>query len=396
MKVKFLDLGNQPIANGFLKPDQTKDEFFFNLSIGFDRETKLVSLMEFVDKGKLFNEDYVYVSSGSKTMRKHFKTTSKLIKDRFSPKKVLEIGSNDGVFIKNFARSKSLAVEPCGNFAELTNKLGYKTRASFWNQETSDNIVQEDGTVDVVFSANCMCHIPDLYNAFKAVESVLSPDGVFIFEDPSLDNMIVKNSFDQIYDEHAHIFSVIALSNVLNDAGLEIFDVQKLTVHGGSNRIFAKKKSNEWIKIEKSVKESLDKEVELGLGEFKTYENFAIRVQENKRQLVNLLKDLKNNNKKVIGYGATSKSTVVYNYCGIDRSLLFCVTDTTSYKQNKLAPGVHIPVVSPPDTGIDETVDYAFLGAWNFEKEIRQKEKKFLKRGGKFITHVPTVKVLEA
>ena len=396
MKVKFLDLGKQPIANGFLRPDQTNDEFFFNLSIGFDRETKLVSLMEFVDKGKLFNEDYVYVSSGSKTMRKHFKSAAKLINDRFSPKKVLEIGSNDGVFIKNFAKSKSLAVEPCGNFAEITNNLGYKTRSVFWNEKTSNDVVREDGNVDVVFSANCMCHIPDLHNAFKAVENVLNSNGIFIFEDPSLDNMIIKNSFDQIYDEHAHIFSVIALSNILNEAGLEIFDVQRLNVHGGSNRIFAKKKNNSNVKIESSVKDSIDKELDLGLDKLRTYENFSIRVQENKKNLVNLLTELRNNNKKIIGYGATSKSTVVYNYCGIDKGLLDCVTDTTSYKQDKLAPGVHIPVVPPPENGIDDSVDYAFLGAWNFEKEIMQKEKAFLKRGGRFITHVPTVQVLEA
>lgn len=395
MKKKFLDLGNQPIANGFLNSEQIKEESFFNLSIGFDDETSLVSLMDFVEKDKLFNKEYVYVSSMSKTMPKHFKSLSELIKKQFSPKKVLEIGSNDGIFIKNFPPLQTYAVEPCSNFAKLTNNLGYKTRDAFWNYKTSKNIIEEDGKMDLVFSANCICHIPDLEETFNAVYDVLSEKGVFIFEDPSLDNMINKGSYDQIYDEHAHIFSVIALSNILKKSNLEIFHVEKIDVHGGSNRIFAKKKNNQDIPINNSVNEHIQEEIKTGLNNFKTYEQFALRVAKSKKDLYILLNELKKDNKKIIGYGATSKSTIVYNYCGIDSSLLDYVTDTTPHKQNKLTPGTHISVVKPADSGIDNSIDFAFLGAWNFKEEILKKEKKFLERGGKFITHVPEVMILD-
>jgi len=351
--------------------------------------------MDFVEKDKMFNEDYVYVSSMSKTMPKHFKSLSNLIKKQFSPKKVLEIGSNDGIFIKNFPPPQTYAVEPCSNFAKLTNDLGYKTRDAFWNHETSKSIIEEDGKMDLVFSANCICHIPDLEETFSAIYDVLNEKGIFIFEDPSLDNMIKKNSYDQIYDEHAHIFSIIALSNVLKKSNLEIFHVEKIAVHGGSNRVFVKKKNNQDIPINNSVNEQIQEEKKIGLNNFKTYEQFALRVEKSKKDLYNLLNELKKDNKKIIGYGATSKSTIVYNYCNIDSSLLDYVTDTTPHKQNKLTPGTHIPVVKPVDSGIDNFIDFAFLGAWNFKEEILKKEKKFLERGGKFITHVPEVMILD-
>tara|TARA_R100000657_G_C4681024_1_gene129618 strand:- start:1206 stop:2384 length:1179 start_codon:yes stop_codon:yes gene_type:complete len=390
MKKKFLDLGKQPIANGFLK--NKTDEFFFNLSVGFDEKTKLVSLMEFVSLEKMFNDSYVYHASQSKTMKKHFAETAFNLKKTLNPKTVMEIGSNDGVFIKNFSKKNTIAVEPCENFAKKTNNDGYKTYPSFWDIELAKQIVKNDGKQDLVFSANCMCHIPDILNAFESVKLLLSESGVFVFEDPSLLKMIERGSYDQIYDEHAHIFSVTALQNLLKKIGLEIFKVEQLDVHGGSNRIYASHASSR--QIDSSVTHSLKEEESSGLDKFDTYLKFAESVKQSKDELLKILSFYKSQGCKIVSYGATSKSTTIFNYCGITQDLIDYIVDTTPSKQGKLSPGVNIPVVSP-EQGFDNSVDVAFLGAWNFKKEILEKEKKFLQNGGLFLTHVPHIKEIK-
>tara|TARA_R110000824_G_scaffold65900_2_gene171275 strand:- start:139 stop:1323 length:1185 start_codon:yes stop_codon:yes gene_type:complete len=391
MKKLFLDLGKQPIANGFIEGEPPKDEFFFDLKVVFDEDTKLVSLAEFVKPELMFNDSYVYVSSMSQTMRTHFTNTASSLKEGFSPTKVLEIGSNDGVFIKNFDSNDTIAVEPCSNFAEITNDKGYHTYPEFWTTALSSQILEDHGKQDLIFSANCMCHIQDLDDAFTAIKALLSDDGVFVFEDPALDKMIERNSYDQIYDEHAHIFSVTALKNILNNNGLDIFRVDNLSVHGGTNRLYVKHKNNNKFSIQTSVDLNLQREQELGLKKYSTYIKFAEKVKQSKSDLVNLLDTLKKQGKKIVSYGATSKSTTVFNYCGITTDQIDYIVDTTPHKQGKLSPGTHIPVVSP-ETGFNDSVDVAFLGAWNFEDEILSKESNFIESGGFFVSHVPQVR----
>jgi len=392
MLKKFLDLGKQPIANGFLFKDQISDEYFFNLGVAFDEETKLVTQTEYVDPPLMFNDDYVYRGSMSKTMREHFKKLSGMLWENDNPMpKILEIGSNDGVFLKHWPTDSTVAVEPCGNFAKETRKMGYKTYKEFWGTELAKEIKLVDGERDIIFAANCICHIPNLDEAFKAVNLLLKDNGVFIFEDPSLAEVINNNSYDQIYDEHPHIFSVIALDNLLNRFGLEIIKVENLTVHGGSNRVYAMKKGFGVVDI--SVEQNKSYERVLGLDEFETFLRFAKRVEQSKEDLVRLLTKCKDEGKKVISYGASSKSTTIFNYCGIGPELLNYITDTTPEKQGKLSPGMHIPVIAP-EQGFNNTVHFAYLGAWNFIKEIKDKEKEFVGGGGRFITHVPTIQVV--
>ncbi len=390
MKKEFLDLGKQPIANKFLDDNEFDNEFFFHLKAVFDEDTNLVSLNEFVKPELMFNEDYAYHASMSETMKSHFKLLAEDLQKTYKPINVLEIGSNDGIFIRHFNPDTTTAVEPCGNFAKMTNDMDYKTYPEFWTSKLSSLIKQEHGTMDLIYAANCICHVHDLDDTFTAVKNLLSEDGIFVFEDPSLLRMMERGSYDQLYDEHAHIFSVTALSNLLDRNGLEIFRVDNLTVHGGSNRIYAKLKSNRYQPVESSYYQHIDEEKSFGLDRYETYEMFAERIKKSKKDLVSLLKRLKLEGKKVIAYGAASKATTVFNYCGIDESLVEYITDTTPSKIGKYQPGTHIPIVSPDD-GFDESVDVAYLGAWNFRTEIMNKETSYLTRGGKFITHVPEV-----
>ena len=396
MKKEFLDLGRQPIANKFLKEDEFEGEFFYDLKVIFDEDTKLVSLKDFVKPELMFNEDYAYSTSMSYPMVKHFELTANMLKEEFNPKTVLEIGSNDGPFIKNFDTETSICVEPCENFAKKTTDMGYRSYISFWDTDVSHGIKEVHGEMDLVYAANCICHIQNLDECFAAVKNILSKDGVFVFEDPSLLRMLERGSYDQIYDEHAHIFSITALDNILMNNGLKIFRVDNLLVHGGSNRVYVSHLPvHTFLRfrpVEISVKENLQREYDFGIDNFQTYEIFSERVNKSKKDLVELLTKLKDEGKRVVSIGATSKSTTVFNYCGIDKSLIECITDTTPDKQGMLSPGSYIPIVDRGLVNLNN-YDYAFLGAWNFKDVIANKEREFVENGGKFITHVPEVMV---
>ncbi len=314
------------------------------------------------------------------------------------PKFIIEIGSNDGAFLKNWPNDYTIGVEPCGNFAKVTEDMGYQTYSEFWTTELSEKI-KNDGHVDfdLIYAANCICHIQNLDECFAAVKNILSKNGVFVFEDPSLLRMLERGSYDQIYDEHAHIFSVTALDNILMNNGLKIFRVDNLSVHGGSNRVYVSHLPvHTFLRfrpVEISVRENLQREYDFGINNFQTYEMFSERVNKSKNDLVELLRELRFiRDKRIICIGATSKSTTVFNYCDIDESLIECITDTTPDKQGLLAPGSHIPVVDRESVNLND-YDYAFLGAWNFKDVIANKEREFVENGGKFITHVPEVMV---
>jgi len=393
MLVKFLDLGSQPIANNFLKVEKISDrEIFYPLTMAIDTDTLLVTQETPVDKELMFHENYAYSSSTSKTMQDHFKSIADKITSDFKPKKVLEIGSNDGIFIKNFLNKEIqiCGVEPCGNFSKITNDLGIKTFNNFWSLDFSKKIEQDIGKIDVIFSANCMCHIPDLHDAFLGIRSILSEQGVFIFEDPSLVSMLSNNSYDQIYDEHIHIFSLHALKNILQKAGLTLYHVEKLSVHGGSHRVYACKDTADITQTD-DLRLALEEENLAGITSIQTYFDFAKRVEDSKNNLVYALKKFKENGKRIISYGATSKSTTVFNYCNLDSSVIDFIVDVTPAKIGKVSPGTHVPIVSRNDVVLGDN-DVIFLGAWNFEKEIVEKEKQAIEQGAIFVTHVPIVR----
>ncbi len=395
MNKVFLNLGRQPLANSFLKDinkNTLRNEFFYNLKICFNTKNYLVSIVKPVNPKKQYTDKYAHRASESKTMRSAFKKVAKKLIKRFRPKKTMEIGSNDGVFLKNFNKKSVIAVEPCKNLAKLTKKL-FKTYDEFWNLKLANKLIkQKKGKIDLIFSANTISHIPNLKETFQGIFNILSDDGVLVIEDPSLLKVLQNNSYDQFYDEHVYVFSSISINNIIKDYGLRLFDVENLPTHGGSNRYYICKKNGKYKKSLR-LKKAIKREVSYNLHKIESYLKFSKRVNLSKKNLFNLIKRLKKKNKKIISYGATYKSTTVFNYCNFNSKLIDYVTDTTLNKQGKYTPGTHIKIISP-EYGMNRTVDYAFLGAWNFKKEIFKKEKNFFKKGGKFITHVPRVMTL--
>ena len=391
-KINFLNLGKHPITNNFLPNAKPKNEFFYNLKLSYHTETKLISLNNFVPPKKMFNNRYAHRASASLTMRQAYADLAKKIKKKFNPRSILEIGSNDGVFIKHFSDVQNIGVEPCKNLANLTTKMKIKTYDKFWTFQLSRKINKKHGKFDVIYSANTISHIHKLNETFKAIENSLNVEGVFILEDPSLLKSLQKLSYDQFYDEHAYVFSITALKNITKKSGLEIFNIEALNTHGGSNRVYFKKIINKKFKISNNVKRHLLTEKKYGIHKFKTYQIFAKKVNKSKESLIKIFQSIKKKKKKIIGYGATYKSSTVLNFCKISKNYINYFVDTTPTKTGKFTPGSHIPIKAYK--GIADDVDYAFLGAWNFKDEIFKKEKKFIKRGGKFITHVPFPKII--
>ena len=393
MSKKLITFKNIPLSNSLLSSKQ-EDVELFDLTIGFDEKTKLVSLINNVSPEKLFPDDYVYDSSQSKTMVKHFKECAESLQKRFNPYDVLEIGSNSGIFIRHFNPDNTIAVEPCSNFAEITNDMEYKTYDDFWGKDLSELIRQEHGKMDVIFSANTISHIQGLDECLTSVKKCLNEDGVFVVECPSLLELLRENAFDQFYHEHQSYFSMIAFRNLLERNGLKLFDIELKPVHGGTYRFFICNENSSIDVNHKNIDKWEDEEKQFGVDSYEKLKDRMSIMKENMIDIKNTLEKIKSENKTVIGYGASAKFIQVSNMCNLNDSLIDYAIDTTPNKQNKFIPKSNIPIKKYDEDSL-ENVDYCFLGAWNFLSEIIEKEDKFLRSGGKFITHIPKLRIIE-
>ena len=391
MNKKFLDLGLQPLANNYVNKFN-KNQIKYNLKLFFNTQTKMVSISKRIPSEMMFTNNYPYRSSMSKTMRSSFYKLSLEIKKKFKPQSILEIGSNDGALIKNFNKNNIIGVEPCKNLAQITKKMGYITYNDYWTYPLAKKIKIKNKKIDLIYSANTLTHISNLNEVFKSITYLLSDKGILIIEDPSLLECIKKNSYDQFYNEHIYLFSATSVKDLLKKFNLEIFDIKNLETHGGTLRYYIKRKSDKTIPISKNVNKQIKKEIIFGLNKFSRFQKFSKNVLLSKIRLLNILNKLKKRKETVVGYGATAKAVTVLNYCNINNDLISNFIDTTPEKINKYIPGKNIKILKYNKKIIDN-YHYVFLGAWNFKKEIFNKEKNFLKKGGKFITHVPVPKI---
>jgi|TARA_B100001964_G_scaffold200040_1_gene226708 methylation protein EvaC len=394
---KVLDFGMQPLGNGFLETKDFKDEYFFQMEIGYSEVSMMLQLIEQPAPEKMFHDHYAFYSSTSRFMGQHFKQfANQVIQSGYLTQEdpfVVELGCNDGIMLKNFAEQgiRHLGIEPSLNVAQEANKHGVRTRSEFFSEALAEVIVREEGQADAFLAANVMCHIPDIVGVVKGIKKLLKPTGVVMFEDPYLGDVVAKTSYDQIYDEHVFLFSALSIQYLFGLQGMELIDLLPQKTHGGSMRYVLAHKGAHPVK--EAVTQLLAKEKAQGLDQLATFESFRTNVEQSRSDLVSLLKDLKAQGKKVAGYAATSKSTTVLNYCSIGPDLIEYICDTTPIKQGKLSPGVHIPVV-PYETFKNNPPDYAVLLAWNHAEEIMAKEKDYVAAGGKWMVHVPEVKVL--
>jgi len=394
--VAFMSFGQMPIANGFLAADDIASEYFFELAPAFCEQCGMFQIVEQPLPEKMFHDQYAFYSSTSRYMQTHFERFAISVLDRVLNERsdpfVVELGSNDGIMLRHFKNRgmRHLGVEPSVNVAEVARKAGISTISTFFSPQVADEIVAEHGYADAILAANVMCHIPDLAGVAAGVGRLLKPDGVFIFEDPYLGDMIAKTSYDQIYDEHVFIFSATSVASAFAAYNLELVDVVPQITHGGSMRYMLAPVGSRAVSA--GVGEQLAKEKAQELDRAETYRQFKDNCERSRNRLMEELNTMRAAGKRVVGYGATSKSTTVINYCGITPDHLEFISDTTPIKQGKLSPGAHIPV-RPYEEFVRKYPDCALLFAWNHATEIREKERAFIAAGGRWLVYVPEVKV---
>lgn len=392
----FMSFGQMPLANGFLTPDQFTDEYFFELSVGSCPHCGMFQLLEQPNREMMFNERYPFYSSSSREMAVHFQNFAERVKKDYlfsNDPFVVEIGSNDGTMLRHFANAdiRHLGIEPSRNVAQAAIAMGINTITTFFDEDCAREIVKKYGLADAFLASNVMCHIPYLHSIIKGMEILLRPKGVVMFEDPYLGDVIENTSYDQIYDEHVFLFSLSSISFLFGQHDMEIIDIEPQKTHGGSMRYIIARKG--MYPVSDRVDMQLKKEKNMALDKPETYDSFRKDCEHSRESLMALLRDLRRQGKRIVGYAATSKSTTIINYCGINTDLIEFISDTTPIKQGKFSPGAHIPI-RPYEEFLKNYPDYALLFAYNHAKEIMAKEQKFIESGGKWIVYVPEIKIL--
>ena len=392
-----INFGKMPIANGFISKNDLDNEYFFNLEAAYCPKCSLFQLVEMPDPKILFNQNYAYHSGESNSMQSHFKEICELLINKYNLNKnqfCVEIGNNDGGIVEylNLKGFSHLGVDPSKNVSDIAKGKGISVLNDYFSLETSKKIIQENSKADYILAANALAHIPDLYSVFSGIENLLTDKGIFITEDPYLLDVLNKTSYDQIYDEHVFIFSLTSMQNICDRFNLEVFDVEYVNTAGGSLRYFISKKNV--YKKSTNFNKFLDYENKNNLLDINTYKLFSNNCSKSKQSILDLFDKILSENKSICGYGATSKSTTIFNYCNIDTKYINFITDTTQIKQNKLSPGMHIPIYDYNYFQNNQT-DYCLLLAWNLKDEIFEKEKNNFSLKGNWITHIPFAQVIK-
>jgi len=385
----FMSFGKMPLANGFLSENEFALEYFFEMEVGFSENLSLFQLNDHPKPEKMFNKKYPFYSGSSELMKLHFTKYANWIKNEYlkSNSKLVEIGSNDGTFLSNFKNSNIdyVGFEPSENVATKAKRNNINTINDFFNMENIKILKNFQNNTDVICASNVICHMPNLKNLIFSIDKLLSKKGFFIFEEPYMGAMFKKISYDQIYDEHIFMFSINSVKKIFELYNFELIDVFPQITHGGSMRYVISRKKE--YNISQRVIEGLSMENKNNLDNIESCIKFKKNCENSRDKITNRLKKFKNEGKKICGYAATSKSTTILNYCNLNKNIISFICDTTKEKIGNFSPGKHIPIV-PVSHFHNNLPDVAYLFAWNHREEIFAKEKTFIEKGGKWVSHV--------
>ncbi len=392
----ILDLGVQPLANNLLRQeDLSKPEPKFPLRLAVCNSCWLLQILDLVPPVQLFS-DYLYFSSFSELMLRHAKEAAERYIEEFGLSHgnlVVEIASNDGYLLQNFVSAgvPCLGIEPAANIAEVAREKGIETLVEFFGKDLAMKLASSGKQADVVLGNNVFAHAPNTNDFVAGLKALLKPQGRIVLEFPYAVDLIEHTEFDTIYHEHVFYFTVTALQPLFKRHELQIFRVERLPIHGGSLRLFACHAGS--FPVETSVTNLMEAEERRGAASLGYYEGFAKRVLDIKRSLCDLLARLRQEGQRVAAYGASAKGSTLLNFCGVGKDQLDFVADRSTYKQGRLTPGTHIPIL-PADKLLEAQPAYTLLLTWNFADEIMAQQKAYRDRGGKFIIPIPKVKVV--
>ena len=365
------NFGRMPIANNFSKNLDKRN--LYDMEIAFNENNGLFQLVTAPKPKQMFNANYAFFSSTSNSMKTHFKDVANNIKKLMKKdSKIMEIGCNDGIFLENFKNFNHLGIEPSKNVCNISKSKKLKVVNSFFTKRLI-NQKKLQNKFDVIFAANVICHIPNILDLFKCIETSLKNEGFFIFEDPYLGSMLEKTSYDQIYDEHFYMFSASSIISILENFNLELIKAERIPTHGGSMRYYIKKTKSP--KISKELRKILKYEKEIKKSKIKKIKKFAKNCLASKKRILKIIDKIKIKGKNIYGYGATSKSTTILHFCNVKDNLIKGIFDNTPTKIGKIFPAKQIKIIDYKEFQ-NIKPEYCFLFAWNHSKEIFNKEKK--------------------
>ncbi len=393
----FVDLGMSPLCESYLDDGQLNDmEPFYPLHVFVCDKCLLVQLLEYVTPDRIFTE-YAYFSSYSDSWLQHAKSYTEMIAARLglnSRSQVVEVASNDGYLLQFFLTKgvKVLGVEPAANVAAEATRRGIPTVVRFFGKKTAEELVAGGCRADLLLGNNVLAHVPDLNDFVAGLKVLLAAKGTLTMEFPHLMRLIEGNQFDTIYHEHFCYFSLLTVERVFAAHEISLFDVEELSTHGGSLRVFGRHSDDHSRPVSSAVVELRERELRLGYGRVEFYSAFSDQVRATKRSLLEFLIHTKQQGRTVAGYGAPGKGNTLLNYCGIRTDFMDYTVDRNPYKHGKFLPGTHIPVF-PPEHIAETRPDFVLILPWNLETEI-VKQLAFIREwNGQFVVPIPRVKV---
>jgi SAM-dependent methyltransferase len=390
LKHTFIDLGTAPPSNSYLNETMlSESEKWYPLRVLVCDQCWLVQTQDFVEHDDMFNSEYAYFSSYSTSWLTHANRYTNNICGRFKLDNnsfVIEIASNDGYLLQYFKERNipCLGIEPTKSTAMSAREKGIEVDEDFFSVEKAESLLKTNQSADLLIANNVLAHVPNINDFVVGFSILLKPTGIATFEFPHLLNLIKFNQFDTIYHEHFSYLSLIAVKQIFNKNGLTIFDVEKLSTHGGSLRVYASRSDTNKHNIKPSVEEFIQEEVNEGITNIQFYTGFQKQAQQVKFNLLGFLLEAKKNNKTVMAYGAAAKGNTILNFSGIRADLLTCIIDRSPAKQNKYTPGSRIPIM--PESFLKKgKPDYVIILPWNLKDEIESQLNYIEEWNGKFV-----------
>lgn len=394
----FLDLVNAPPSNAYLREDQLNEpEKYYPLKIMVCDNCRLVQVDEYASSLDIFDNDYLYFSSYSTSWVEHARQYVEMITQRLrlsDKSNVMEIASNDGYLLQFFVKKgiPCIGVEPSTSTIPVAAEKGVESIPVFFGSQSASDIVGKRGKFDLIIGNNVLAHVPNINDFADGLNIALADNGTITMEFPHLLNLIKQTQFDTIYHEHYSYLSLTLVKSLFHAHGLRIYDVEKLSTHGGSLRIYACHDSSEYV-TKSSVNEVISEESEFEISSYDVYKQFQNRVECIRDDFLEFLLKARKDGKTVAGYGAAAKGNTLINYCGIKGTgLIKAVADASPYKQGRYLPGSHIPIVSPDEIK-QLKPDYLIIIPWNIKDEIIAQNSFIREWGGKFVIVIPKLEV---